>query len=124
MCRPAQARYPTTTVGRRGDYTRKMRRIVGLAGAVVGVFAVAVLVGALAGYFLECIGGSQQGEQTATSAPRSVTVENTVEKTIPVASPAPTPPEEDTITATTTVTPPADMTTVRPPATATATVSP
>ena len=79
---------------------------MGLAGAVVGVFAVAVLVGALAGYFLECIGGSQQGEQAATSAPRSVTVENTVEKTIPAATP--------------TIRPSEDTTTARPPATATA----
>src|ERR687893_3065675 len=120
MCRPAQARYPTTTVGSRGDYTRKMWRIVGLAGAVVGVFDGAVLVGALAGYFLERIGGSQQGEQAAPSAPRSVTVENTIEKTIPAATPAPTPPEGDAITATT----PEDTTTATPPATATATASP
>jgi hypothetical protein len=93
-----------------------MRRNVGLAGAVVGVFAVAVLVGTLLEYLVGRIGGSQQGEQAAPSAPRSVTVE----KTIPAATPAPTPPEGDTITATT----PEDTTTATPPATATATASP
>ncbi len=61
MCGPSQARYPATTVSSRRDYTRTMRRIVEVAGAAVGVFAVAVLVGALAGYFLGRIDGSQEG---------------------------------------------------------------
>jgi hypothetical protein len=91
---------------------------VGLAGAAVGVFAVAVLVGALAGYFLGRIGGSQQGED-APSAHRSVPVEKSVEKTIPAATPTTRPSEEDTITATTTARPPDTDT-----ATATATAPP
>jgi membrane protein DedA with SNARE-associated domain len=48
-----------------GQEKERMRRTVGLVVAVVGVFAVAVLVGALAGYFVGRMGGSQEGEQAA-----------------------------------------------------------
>ena len=46
-----------------------------LAGAAVGVFAVAVLVGALAGYFVGRIDGSQEGERATPSVPRNSTLQ-------------------------------------------------
>ena len=50
-----------------------------VGGGSRGVFAVAVLVGALAGYFVGRIDGSQEGEDATPSVPRSVPVEKTVE---------------------------------------------
>jgi hypothetical protein len=76
-------------VARRRDYTPRVRRIVGLAVATVGVFAVAVLVGALAGYLVRSVDGSQEeGEQATPRAPPSVPAESrTVEKAVPAATP-------------------------------------
>jgi thiol:disulfide interchange protein len=66
-------------MGRRRDFTRRRRRDLGFAWALLlGTLAVGVLVGLLVGR----IGGSNKEEAALTRPPRTVTVEETVETTV------------------------------------------